>query len=268
MFPVNIDRPLAIIDIEATGLNSRADRIVELCIIRLEPDGSRKVHTYRINPEMPIPADATQIHGISDADVKDCPTFDDLADELFKLVEDCDFGGYNMLGFDLPLLAEEFFRARRKFDTTERRVIDAQRIFHKREPRDLSAALQFFCGRRLEGAHGAEADAVATEEVIKGQFERYPDLPADIAALDAYCNPRDPAWADARGRITWQDGELVINFGKKKGAVLKDLAATDPGYLKWILKSDFPRDTQEIVRRALDGDFPDAPSKDLHSDGA
>ena len=164
-----------------------------------------------------------------------------------------------MLGFDIPLLTEEFMRAKRVFDMDGRRVIDMQRIFHKKEPRDLSAAVIFFCNEKLTGAHGAEADALATVKVLEGQLEKYTDLPHDIDKLDAFCSPRETDWADRTGRLKWVGDEITINFGKKKGSSLRVLADSDKSYLKWIMKSDFPRDTQAIVRDALEGTFPEAP---------
>ncbi len=259
---LSLQRPLVVLDIEATGLHSRIDRIVEICLVRLEPTGEKAIHTFRINPEVPIPPEVTEIHGISDADVADCPAFDEIAPKLLDLMAHCDLAGYNILNFDLSILTEEFLRARLKFETDGRRIVDAQRIFHKKEPRDLTAALKFFCGEELENAHGAEADAVATLSVLEGQIERYPDLPRTVDGLDNYCNPRHPDWLDRTGRLKWKNGDVVINFGKRKGAVLKSLVRNDVSYLRWILKSDFPRDVQEIVRNAIDGEWPSPPRVD------
>jgi DNA polymerase-3 subunit epsilon len=249
---LELKRPLAVFDIEATGLNSRADRIVEISIVKLMPDESQKIHTWRVNPLIPIPPEVTEIHGITDEDVADCPTFDDIAPAVHDILEGCDLGGYNILHFDIPLLLEEFMRARIIFKLDDRRMVDAQRIFHKKEPRDLKAALQFFCNETLTNAHGAEADAVATLQVIKGQLEKYEDLPHDVDGLDSFCNPRDPDWADRTGRLKTIRGDVAVNFGKMKGSLLKDLATKDPNYLRWIIRSDFPRDTQEIVRRFIE----------------
>lgn len=256
MSELHLDRPLAVFDIEATGVNPRTDRIVELCIIRLHPDGTRDTKTLRINPEMPIPPEVSLIHGITDADVADCPTFETLAKDIEAHLEGCDLAGYNLLRYDIPMLEEEFMRSKIRFDTSERRVIDAQRIFHRREPRDLTAALNYYCGVEHTGAHGAEADVDATIKVIEGQLAMYEDLPHDTASLSDYCNPKDPDWADATGRLKWVGDEVVINFGKKKGTALRALAQNETSYLKWILRSDFPRDTQDIVTQAMDGQFP------------
>jgi DNA polymerase-3 subunit epsilon len=252
MFPYKLERPLAVFDLEATGTNPRTDRIVEVAVVRIFPDDRREVHAFRVNPGVPIPPEATQVHGITDADVARCPTFRDLAPRLLALFDGCDLGGYNCIRFDVPLLIEEFLRVGAQFPMEGRRLIDAQRIFHKREPRDLSAALAFYCKDTHEDAHGAEADALATIRVLEGQFERYPDLPRTAAELDRYCDLRDPSWADREGRLRWVNGEITINFGKKKGESLRETAKNDPGFLRWILKGDFPSDTKEIVQKALD----------------
>lgn len=246
------DRPMVVFDIESTGINPLTDRIVEIAFIKLLPDGAREQQCFRINPGVPIPAEVTALHGISDADVKDCPSFRDLAGKIYALLDGCDLAGYNLIRYDIPMLVEEFKRASLNFIVAGRRILDAQRIFHKREPRDLVAALMFYCGDKHEGAHGALEDADATLRVIEGQLVRYPDLPHDMAALDEYCNPRDPTWADRDGRIKIENGELVINFGKKKGEPLKSLARNDPGFLRWILKADFASDTKELVQKVLD----------------
>lgn len=260
MLKIDLTVPLATFDIEATGIGTRTDRIVEICIIKLMPDGTQTTHTYRINPQIPIPAETTAIHGITDADVATCPTFTELADELLELLKGCDLAGYNLLRFDIPMLVEEFRRAGRKFDPDACRVIDVQRIFHQREPRDLSAALKFYCGTEHTGAHGAEADVVATIQVLQGQLERYQDLPADIEELDKYCNQRDPSWVDRSGRLRWLNGEVSINFGRKKGISLRELIQTDSGFIDWILRSDFPADVRDLIEAAREGNYPSPPA--------
>jgi DNA polymerase III subunit epsilon len=262
MVNLELTRPLAIFDIEATGLNARTDRIVEICIVKIFPDNRREVHVFRIDPEIPIPPESIAIHGITDADVVGCPTFDLIAPKINELLTDCDLGGFSAINFDIPLLTEEFMRARIRFSLDGRRIVDAQRIFHKKEPRDLTAAVQFFCNESLEGAHGAEADACATVKVLEAQLARYPDLPHNIDELDMFCNPKDPCWADRSGRLKWSGNEIVINFGLKKGTPLRLLAKTDAKYLKWIIRGDFPRDTQDIVQRVLDtGTLPVQPGQ-------
>ena len=259
MFKWKLDRPLAILDIEATGTTPRADRIVELAIVKLNPDQTRSVHTCRVRPEIPIPASATEIHGISDADVATCPLFKEIAEEILKTLDGCDLGGYSVTRFDIPMLTEEFLRAGIKFDIDGRRIIDAQRVFHRRQPRDLAAALAFYCGELHVGAHGAESDVLATIRVLEGQFEKYSDLPRDMDALHEYCNPRDPGWVDRTGKLKWENGEIVLNFSRKKGKSLRHLIVDDSSFIKWMLKSDFPRDMQDIVKNAVDGKWPRKP---------
>ena len=258
-FPIKLDRPLIVFDIEATGTSARADRIIELAAIRIDPNGTEVQGYWLLNPSVPIPEESIAIHGITDEAVKDCPTFKDKALEILLFFGEADLAGFNDGRFDIPMLAEEFMRAGIFFDADRRRLLDAQRIFHTKEPRDLTAALKFYCGNEHTDAHGAEADARATLNVILGQFERYPDLPQDMDALDRTFNPLDPLNADRVGRLRWVDGELIVNFGKKKGAKLRELARTDPGFLKWIMKNDFPQDTRQICENALRGILPEPP---------
>ena len=265
--PLVLDRPLAIFDIESTGISPRADRIIELAIIRVEPDGSETCRDWLVNPTIPIPVESTAVHGITDEIVKACPTFAQIAGQVDVFLKGCDLGGYNVIRFDIPMLAEEFLRAGLNLDVDNRRVLDAQRIYHQREPRDLAAALRYFCGREHTDAHGAEADTRATLDVLKGEFRRYADLPRDLESLDRLFNATDPFNADRGGRLRWVDGELTINFGKKKGSRVKDLTVEDPGYLKWILRGDFPMDTRKIVQNALDGIYPPAPKARLTLEG-
>jgi len=257
MLKLKLDRPIAFFDIEATGISPRADRIIELCIVRYCPLRGENRYNQRFNPDgMPIPAEASAIHGIYDDDVKDCPTFAQEAQTVLDFIEGCDLAGYNILRYDIPMLAEEFNRAQMPFTVTTRRVLDVQRIFHQKEPRDLTAALQFYCGDAHIDAHGAEADVEATIRVFEGQLDRYADLPRNIAALDQYCNPQNPNWVDAAGRLSWNDGEVTINFGKNRGKRLRDLVESDRGFINWLLKSDFPPDTREIVQNATQGRYP------------
>ncbi len=259
MFPITLDRPLAILDIEATGISPRADRIVELAILRIHPDGTETLRTWLVNPTIPIPIETTAIHGITDDIVRNCPTFAQVASDIRAFLGDCDLSGFNILRFDVPMLCEEFLRAGLTFEAESRRVLDAQRIFHLREPRDLSAALAFYCGQAHTEAHGAEGDVRATREVLLGQFRKYPDLPKDMETMDRTFNVRDPFHADRSGRFRWVDGEIVVNFGKKKGTPLRTLAKEEPGFLKWITKNDFPLDTRRLAENALAGIFPEPP---------
>jgi DNA polymerase-3 subunit epsilon len=257
---LKLTRPLAVFDIEATGPNARTDRIVELAVIRLMPDGQRQTFCWRVNPQRPIPAEASAVHGIFDKDVADCPTFLVKAAEIAAIFNDADLAGYNVLRYDIPMLAEEFFRAGQPFAFEGRKVIDAQRIYHRRVPRDLTAALAYYCDELHVDAHGAAADALATLRVLEAQIERYADLPRDADGLDAYCSPKQPDWADRTGRLKWQNGEIVLNFGKRQGDSLRRIVREDSSFIAWMLRSDFPNDTKTIVRNAKNNVWPDPPA--------
>ncbi len=255
-----MDRPLVVFDIESTGINPRTDRIIELAAIRVDPDGRRTTRDWLLNPGIPIPIESTAVHGITDEAVADCPTFAAIVEDIERFFDGCDLGGFNHIRFDVPMLAEEFLRIGKTFDLDGRRLIDAQRIFHKREPRDLTAAVRFYCEKDFTDAHGAVADTDATLRVLEGQFRKYPDLPRDPDELDRLINERDPFSVDRAGRLRWVDGEVTIHFGKKQGQKVRDLVIEEPGFLRWILRSDFPRDTQEIIRNALEGRYPTPPA--------
>ena len=254
-----LDRPLAVFDIESTGLNPRTDRILELAVVRLEPGGGRTERTWLLNPGVPIPVESTAIHGITDETVRDAPRFEERAAEILAFFRDCDLGGFGLSKLDIPILEEEFARCGMFFNAGGRRLVDALRVYHRREPRDLSAAMRFYCGEELEGAHGAAADAAAALRVLEGEFARYPDLPTDPDAFDREINPRDPFNVDREGRFRWANREATVNFGKKKGQTLRALAAEDPSFLRWIARSDFPLDTRRIASDALAGRFPECP---------
>ena len=257
---LSLDRPLAVFDVEATGLNPRTDRIVELAVIRIEPDGAQSSRTWLLNPTVPIPLETIAVHGITDEMVAGQPTFADKAAEILDFFRGCDLGGFGLAKLDVQILEEEFERCGLHFNARGRRQFDAMRIYHRREPRDLAAALRFYCGEELDGAHGAEADAAATLRVLRGQFAKYPDLTTDPEALDRELNERDPFLLDRDGRFRWLDGEVTVNFGRKKGQRLRDLAEKDPSFLKWILRGDFARDTKQVVADALAGRWPSPPA--------
>jgi DNA polymerase-3 subunit epsilon len=258
---MELDRPLVVFDIESTGTSPRKDRIIELAAVKVMPGGEEIRKCWLLNPTVSIPPETTAIHGIADEDVKDCPTFAERAEEIFEFFRDCDLSGFNADRFDIPCIEEEFARVGMNFGSSQRRHVDVQRIFHRKEPRDLTAAVRFYCGRPHEGAHGAEADTAATLEVLKAQMERYGDLPRDTAAMDEYLVPHDAMNADRNGLLRWKDGELTINFGKKKGESLKKLLLNEPNYLRWILKGDFDTEVRMIVQDLLDnGRLPPAPA--------
>ncbi len=256
---LRIDRPIAFFDLETTGTDPTADRIVEISVLRVMPGGDREVRTRRVDPERPIPPEATAIHGIRDEDVRGAPTFRQIARSLLDFLGEADLAGFNVLRFDVPLLDREFRDCGLDLRLADRRVVDAMTVFHRKEPRDLSAAVHFYLGREHEGAHSAEEDVRASAEVLDAQLERYADLPRDLADLAAWCRP--PARSDAAdrsGKFVWRAGEVVFSFGKHQGRRLRDVALERQDYLEWILtKSDFPADAREIVRRALEGDFPE-----------
>ena len=256
-------RPLVFIDLETTGLDVRQDRIVEIALLRMVPPGSSGiapepvVHTQRLNPGIPIPAEATRVHGLSDADVAGEPAFADVARSLFDFLSGCDFAGFGLRRFDLPILGAEFERAGYRFDYRKRLCVDGKEIFHFKEPRTLSAAYALYCGGELRSAHSAEADMIASRDVLLGILEHYQDLPATVEALSRIGAPQPaPEWLDAEGKLRWDGDEAVLNFGKHKGRRLRELAYADRGLLEWILARDFAEDVKRCVREALAGRFP------------
>ena len=260
MLALKLDRPLVVFDIESTGVLPRRDRIIELAAIKVSADGFEEEKCWLFNPTVHIPEETTAIHGISDEDVKDCPVFAERAKEVFGFFAGCDISGFNCDRFDVPMLEEEFGRCGYNFDAASRRFVDVQRIYHRMEPRDLTAAVRFYLGRDHVGAHGAESDTRATLEVLKAQMEKYPQLPRDVAAMDEYLVPHDPLNADRNGMLRWLDGDLCVNFGRKKGESLKKLLLNEPNYLRWIVKGDFATDVKMIVKDLLDnGRLPPAP---------
>ena len=257
---LKLERPLVVFDIESTGVLPRRDRIIELAAIKVMPDGTEVSKCWLMNPGVKIPPETTAIHGISDEIVKDCPTFADKAEEIFAFFDGCDLSGFNADRFDIPCLEEEFARVGMNFAPSARKHVDVQRIYHKKEPRDLSAAVQFYCGRDHAGAHGAEADARATLDVLKAQMAKYDDLPKTTAELDEYLVPRDPLNADRMGLLRWTGGRLCVNFGKKKGTPLMELFTHERNWLKWFAKGNFETDARMIVQDLLDlGRLPPMP---------
>ena len=261
-----LQRPLAVFDIESTGTDVQQDRIVELAIVKLLPTGVRESKTWLINPGIPIPPEVTAIHGIKDSDVADKPLFKDIAGLISTELDGCDLAGYNLLRFDIPMLENEFKRAGVVFTMEGRKVVDAQRIFHMKEPRDLSAAVVYYCGKRHDNAHGAEADAEATLDVIEGQLVKYPDLPRDVESLDLFCAARPADWVDRTGRFKWSHGRIVVNFGSKKGQPLKELVDSRSNFLRWILENNFPSDTKDLIRKAFEGTYPPPPLTEKPAD--
>lgn len=251
---LNLRNPLVFFDLETTGINIVKDRIVEISYVKVFPNGDEEIKTRRINPGMPIPPESTAIHGITDDDVKDCPTFKEIAKSLASHIEGCDLAGYNSNRFDIPMLAEEFIRAGVDIDLNRRKFIDVQTIFHKMEQRTLSAAYKFYCNKSLENAHSAEADTIATYEVLKAQLDRYPELKNDVAFLSDYSSFSNNV--DFAGRMIYNDkGEEVINFGKYKGRLVTEVLKLDPGYYSWIMNGDFPLNTKKMLTEIRLRDF-------------
>lgn len=254
-----LTKPIAFFDLETTGIKVATDRIVEISIVRQQVDGTTKIKTMRINPEMPIPPEVTEIHGISDEDVKDCPVFKQVARELAQFLMNCDLAGYNSNHFDIPLLVEEFLRADVDFDLKGRRFVDVQNIFHKMEPRNLSAAYKFYCSKDLMNAHSAEADTVATYEILKAQLDRYADVTFkdkkgnltkpvsnDIKALSEFSHSTNSV--DLIGHIVYNDKNVeVFNFGKHKGKSVAQVFNDEPSYYSWMMKSEFPLSTKKVL---------------------
>lgn len=243
---LNLKRPIVFFDLETTGVDTAKDRIVEVSMIKIMPDGEEIVRTRRINPQMHIPEQATAIHGITDDDVKDAPTFAQVAKSMAQFIDGCDFGGFNSNRFDLPMLVEEFLRAGVDVDFRRRRFVDVQNIFHKMEQRTLVAAYKFYCDKNLEEAHSAEADTRATYEVLMAQLDRYPELQNDVAALADFSERGQTA--DFAGRIGYNDKqEEVFNFGKYKGRRVEDVFREEPSYYAWMMNGDFPLYTKKVI---------------------
>jgi DNA polymerase-3 subunit epsilon len=243
---LNLVRPICFFDLETTGINIAKDRIVEIAIHKLFADGTEKTMTYRVNPTVPIPAEVTLVHGITDEMVANEPTFAQLAHEIYNIMKDSDLAGFNSNRFDIPLIAEEMLRAGVDFDMGNRNAIDVQNIFHKMEQRTLVAAYKFYCGKDLTDAHSAQADTIATYEVFRGQLERYPELGTDMKAIADFSTYRKPV--DFAGMLAFnEDGEECFNFGKHKGKRIVDVFEKEPGYYSWIQNADFPLYTKKVL---------------------
>jgi DNA polymerase-3 subunit epsilon len=251
--PLQLKKPLAVIDLETTGTNLGTDRIIEIAIVKLLPDGNQVVKRRIINPQMPIPKSVTELHGITDEMVKDAPTFKQLAHEIKQVLDGCDLAGYNSNRFDIPMLMEEFLRAEVDFDMRNRKLIDVQKIFHLMEQRTLSAAYKFYCNKIHNGAHSAEADAVATVEILQAQLERYPDLGNTVDSVLKVIG--EEVIVDLARRFTIENGIEIFNFGKHKGRPICDVLKAEPQYYDWMMKGDFPMHTKqkltEIYTRAM-----------------
>lgn len=243
---LNLERPIAFFDLETTGIDPVNDKIVEISILKLFPNGNKELKTKRVNPGIPIPEEVSKIHGIYDADVANEPKLDEIAAELALFIKDADLGGYNCNRFDVPLLVEEFLKIGIDLDVKSKKVIDVQVIFHKMEQRTLSAAYKFFCDKNLDNAHSAEADTTATHEILEAQLERYPSLKNDVNSLSEFT-----AWnknVDLMGRIIYnKNKQPVFNFGKHKGKLVSEVLEREPSYYNWMMNGDFPLYTKKVL---------------------
>ncbi len=243
---LNLKKPICFFDLETTGINISKDRIVEISILKIFPNGTQESKTWLVNPEMPIPCETTAIHGIDNAKVANEPTFKQLATKVSEMIKGCDLGGFNSNRFDIPLLAEELLRAGLDFDMKNTVAIDVQTIYHKMEKRTLSAAYQFYCDKNLDDAHSAEADTNATYEVLKAQLDKYPELENDAKFLAEFSSRKQ--FADFAGFIAYDDkGKEVFSFGKHKGKLVEQIMDEEPGYFGWLQNADFPLYTKKVL---------------------
>ena len=245
---LKLHKPICFFDLETTGINVGKDRIVEISVLKVFPNGNKESKTLRVNPGIPISREATSVHGITNEDVANEPSFKEIAPQIWEIMRDSDIGGYNSNRFDVPLLAEEFLRNDFDFDLDKHRFVDVQVIFFKKEPRDLSAAYQFYCGKTLENAHSAAADVEATYEIFKAQIERYDDLENDIKFLSEFTSQRKTA--DLAGMIGINEkGQEIFNFGKYKGQIVIEILEKDVGYYSWIQNAEFPLYTKKVLTK-------------------
>jgi DNA polymerase III subunit epsilon len=249
MAQLSLKRPIIFFDLETTGTDHAKDRIVEMALVKIKPDGSRDTFIKRVNPGMPIPPSSSEIHGITDADVKDCPEFKHIAHQLYDWMKNCDLGGYSSNKFDIPVLAEEFLRVGIDVDFTERQMIDVQQIFFKMEARTLAAAYSFYCNKQLENAHSAEADILATIEVMEAQLDRYSELAREVKGLHEFTSGGD--LVDYGRRMVMKDGHPIFNFGKHKGRKVEDVFTEEPQYYDWMMQADFALHTKQKISEIL-----------------
>ena len=244
---LKLTKPIVFFDLETTGINPAKDRVVQISLLKIFPDGREELKTFLVNPQMPIPPQATAVHGISDDDVKEAPVFAEIAKEIIEIIKNTDIAGFNSNRFDVPMLAEELLRVGQDdFDFSQTRFVDVQVIYHKKEPRTLSAAYKFYTGKDLDGAHSADADTIATYEVLKAQLDKYDDLENTVEFLSEFSTQKKSV--DMAGFIVYdEDGKEVFSFGKYKGQEVEKVMAQDKGYYGWIQKADFPLYTKKVL---------------------
>jgi DNA polymerase-3 subunit epsilon len=254
---LKLTKPIAFIDVETTGLHPNTDRIVELSILKVLPDGNTEYKSHRVNPGVPIPVESIAIHGITDSDVANEPEFGKYAKSVKDFLDGCDISGFNVISFDLPFLEAEFARVEVNFSRQGRALIDSQVIYHKMEPRNLQSAYQKYCGKQMVVMHNSQEDAKVAAEILDGQLEAHPELPRDVATLCSYCYQIEENCIDPEGKFVWVEGKPVCNFGRKhKGRRLEEIAQQDPSYLLWISTADFSLQVRTIAENALKGQFP------------
>jgi len=257
-----LERAIVFLDLEATGLNPGSDRIVEMTFMKIHSEGPEEVKSMRVNPGIPIPPEATKVHGIRDEDVMGEPAFREYASSLADFLEGCDLGGFGITRYDVPLLEAEFRRAEVEFSSQGRRIVDALSVYHRLDPRDLAAAYRKYCGKELENVHASETDVRAAIEVLECQLDTHLDLPRDVAALHTFCHPLMRDRIDADGKLVWFKGEACLNFGKYKGKRLCDITSSTPDYIEWVaMKGEFSEEVKQIAFRALRGEFPVLPAQ-------
>ena len=250
---LNLKNDLCVFDIESTGLDVSLDRIVEISLLKINPSGEESSLTLRINPEIEISKESSEIHGITKKDIKDAPTFKAAADEIAAFIGSSDLAGFNSNKFDIPMLAEEFLRVNHSFDMRARKFIDVQNIFHKMEQRTLVAAYKFYCDKDLINAHSAEADVIATYEVLKAQVQRYEDLENDMEFLAEFSTQNKFKIIDFAGRLAVNDeGQAVYNFGKHKDKTIEEVDKNEPGYYGWMMNGNFPRYTKAVLKQEME----------------
>ncbi len=262
MADIKIDRPMVVFDLETTGLLIDLDRIIEIALIKIFPDGREPFrYQQRFDPGIKIPVESIAIHHITNAELVGQPRFHDKAGEIYDIFNDADIGGFALRRLDIPMLTKELERSGYHYSMDGRRVVDASTIFREKERRNLVSAYKFYCGKELVGAHGALADAEATYEVLLAQLDRYPDIPRDVVGLNAFCRGTDASNVDPEGRLVWRDGEAFFNFGKYRFRSLADVARSESDYLDWIInKGEFSKELVEICQRARQGQFPRKPA--------
>lgn len=258
---MKLSKPLVILDLETTGIWIEKDKIIEIAMIKVFPDGTRTTYSSYVNPGMPIPPEVTEVTGIKDADVKDAPKFRDISLEVFRFLEEADLGGFNVERFDLPLLERELTECGIKFEWSKRSIYDAQKVYHLHNKRDLTAAYEFYCGKELKDAHSALADTQATLDVLIAQVAKHGNGNDSVEALKEFDYRKRTEFFDSDRKLRWWNGELYMMFGKyARKASLQEIAKTDRPYLEWILKQDFREDVKDVIEQALEGKFPQPPA--------